>query len=200
MTLRHRFVSLGGDCQVSHQIRRATATDASLFFDWLITPIRSIKPLIERGFGDVFAPERIRWGSVPSSNLTAEDTLGNIHSWHHFHSQDADRVTETVDNLRRHGARFADILNDGAPVVFVRRWHYVDGDDKLEVALELCQFLTAIKPNSAFLYLREYDESEPDRVGNFVSCYSPKIAETWVGDDAIYDNNMSIADSIVPRS
>ena len=56
-----RFIALGADCQPAYQIRRLRGETIPLFFDWLVTPIRSVMPLIESGFADAFTPERLIW-------------------------------------------------------------------------------------------------------------------------------------------
>ncbi|MFG1267708.1 DUF1796 family putative cysteine peptidase [Xanthobacter sp. DSM 14520] len=54
-----RLVSLGALCEAAFQLRRLARSDRAYPFDWWITPLAAVAPVLEAGAGAVFARERI---------------------------------------------------------------------------------------------------------------------------------------------
>ncbi|MFG1349705.1 DUF1796 family putative cysteine peptidase [Xanthobacter autotrophicus] len=54
-----RLVSLGALCEVAFQLRRLARSDRADPFDWWISPLSAVVPVLEAGAGAVFAPEQI---------------------------------------------------------------------------------------------------------------------------------------------
>lgn len=54
-----RLVSLGALCEAAFQLRRLARSDRAYPFDWWITPLAGVVPVLEAGAGAVFAPEQI---------------------------------------------------------------------------------------------------------------------------------------------
>lgn len=197
MTLKSRFVSLGGDCQPAYHIRRMTGRQTPAFFDWLTTPIGQVVPLIESGFADVFAEERLTW-NTNQHGWTAIDPRWGLVSRHNFTSREPDHVAAQIRKIRWTGRIFLEqVENDGTPVVFVRRWDGVDGTRGEADAMNVHAWLRGRLARCVFLYLQPHVECAPRAEGAFLTCYSPPTRDgKWQGDDAVYDRNFNAADHL----
>lgn len=190
--LRHRFISLGGDCQPAFHIRRLGSPSSAFFFDWLTAPITAITPLMEDHFANAFAD--ITWKKTPHA-WDVTDAHGLIAA-HAFKSRDDNDIKTVVRAFRRLGEALLEIFDDPEPVVFVRRWSSVDGDAGSEEARKILAYLVERKQNTALLYLQQHDETVPIIEGNFLACYNPPTMMDWEGDHAVYDRNYWLADRI----
>jgi hypothetical protein len=194
-----RFISLGADCQPVYQIRRLRGETTPLFFDWLLTPIRSVMPLIDSGFADAFAPERLVWSRKPREGAlvpwVVTDPRYGLVARHAFASAEPDAVLRTIAVLRRCGAAFLDAVNEPGPIMFIRRWWDVDGADRAEAARELLNPLLA-GPNRWLLYLDEDHVGPPFADGTCLCCHNPcGSGSDWMGDDALYERHLGAAEA-----
>lgn len=195
--LRHRFVSLGGDCQPVHHIRRLTGFSTPLFFDWLLSPIQSIVPLIQCGFSDAFERGAMTWTENPAGGWSVIDTRHNLTAHHHFLNRDTEHVETVINIIRRSGQAIIDILNEPEPIVFVRRIRDFDdcGGDPEKAARILDPTLSRAH-GAVLLYLIETPEMAAT-MDNVVVCYNPPtLNQNWTGDDLIYEQNFHLADRV----
>jgi hypothetical protein len=193
--MQNRFISLGGDCQPAHHIRRLSAQSTALTFDWLITPVRAVKPLIETGFENMFDREVLSWEEV-EDGWHVTDERHNLLAMHQFKSRDHRDVDIVIQKLRERGRAILQLIEEPAPIIFVRRWHSVDLDAGRDEVLDLHAFLTVRKPNCVFLYLQQDNTGQPVIDGTYIVCYSPGALDKWTGDDTIYERNFTLADQI----
>lgn len=191
-----KFVSLGGDCRPTYNVSRQAGPCAPLFFDWLVTPLQSIIPLIETRFADSFDMSVSTWEERPDEFRVTDHRYGLV-SWHQFKSRDDAHVATMVKGIRWTGKAFLDLLDDPEPVIFVRRWSNLDGDDKDSAALKLFDYLSTRKPNSIMLYLNPHVDVEGRVDGRFiVSEPEPVLTNPWWGDEAFYDRNLTLASRV----
>jgi hypothetical protein len=187
-----RYVSLGGDCQPAHQIRRhAGQPDLMDVFDWLESSIDSVSHLIGTGFADFFQPENLTFEPF-GEDLHVTDTKNSVASFHHFRSQDPEHVEQTCLMFRMLGRRFMELLKSDAPVIFVRRWIPLDGPDGASKTKRLYDKLAVRKPNIVMLHMQENDPLPPTTEGGFISVFNPSTAHSprWEGYNAIYQRNL----------
>jgi hypothetical protein len=190
-----RFVSIGGDCQVAHQIRRYSGEpDILSVFDWLECTLESVAALIDGGFADFFNLDNLLWERREGLWLVTDQKY-SVASWHDFKTQDKEAVAQVCLMLRMLGRRFMDMLRSDAPVVFVRRWIELDGKDAERPAKRLADHLATIKPDSILLFLQNQEPRPPFIEDNYISVFNPNnsIAGNWEGFAAIYDRNFNRA-------
>jgi len=193
--MRSRFISLGADCQPVHHIQRLTKITTMMPFDWLTTPIASVRALIESAFRDMLAPERLLWDGVEGDWRVTDPKYG-VSCNHHFKSRAPNEVKTVVAAFRRSGEALLELIEDPDPIIFVRKWHPVDAGAEASEIQCLHAFLTGMKPNSVTLFL--HPEEAVDNVvdANFVRRFNPGIGEDWIGNVALYDENFAFARGI----
>jgi len=194
--MQNEFLSMGGDCQPAHHVRRLTNVSTAGVFDWLITPIRSIIPMIETHFEDSFEHNQMSWLEVDDGWHVTDERYGVI-CMHHFKSRDEQHINTIVSDIRRRGLRLIERLKARKPLVFVRRWHTLDVDAGVDEALKLHRFLHSHNANSVFLYLQSQSDLPPHTDGNFLICHNPQFSEEWTGDSSLYDQYFAMADQLV---
>lgn len=92
MTFQH-YVSLGGYCEVAHQIRRRWGTKKAHFFDWLVTPFPGLMKILESDFDGVFLRENLRLDPRTHSVVDAANGL----AFHHeFTRNELGHVTDDI--------------------------------------------------------------------------------------------------------
>lgn len=191
-----RFISLGGDCRPTYNASRQTGPCAPLFFDWLVTPLRAIIPLIETHFSAAFDADMTTWEDRPHEFHVTDHRYGLV-SWHQFKSRDAAHVDTMTKGIRWTGRAFLDLLDDPEPAIFVRRWSTLDGADRDGAAQDLFDYLCARKPNSVMLYLNPHEDIRARIDGRFiVSEPEPILTNPWWGDEAFYDRNLTLASRV----
>jgi len=193
--LRNRFISIGGDCQPAHHIRRLGRPVPPLFFDRIVTPVRSIIPLIESRFEGAFERDALKW--KPGPPLDVMDQRYGLDTRHDFRSDKESHVDYVIRRFRAEGRVFLDTLLDPEPLVLVRRWDRCDHGTPHEIdAAEAFSALTLINPRCVILYLRQFGSREAAIQGNVVKCFNPQTAAGWQGDDALYERNFALADRV----
>jgi len=203
MIPRHRFISLGGDCQPAHHIKRVTGCMTLMFFDWLTTPIIPVASLITSRFADAFSPDTLIWEPIEDAGdgvlWHVTDRRYGMMAPHHFHGDDPSYVQTVIKILHRLGENLLDAMNVPEPVIFVRRQSQ-DNRESLTITIEALQPLMTIKPNCVLLYLQELEDVAPMIERNVIICYNPHTDITgWEGDSALYDRHFTIADDLATR-
>lgn len=80
-----KYVSLGIRCSVAWQIRRHFDQPEAYPFDWLVTPLQSVAPLIRCGFESMARPETLRLAQYNDQGYqTIHDTGAGILLHHDF--------------------------------------------------------------------------------------------------------------------
>ena len=184
-----RFISVGGDCQVAHQVLRLRPNDYEKhFFDWMVCPITSATRLIEQNFDHLLHEEDL----VPDLNANSlhpykvVDNFNKIwllHDYDVFDRDNVDRVKSKYDYL---GRKFLSLLSSGDHTCFIRVFHKHDQDTGDLEARKLLKVIQKKSANSSLLYLHQNLE-EPDIIdGPFRSTYVPATPGDWKGDDAAW--------------
>jgi hypothetical protein len=134
MTGRPLFISLGGRCEVAWQIHDFFGDMPAFPFDWIVTPLQSVAPLVAENFSDV-ADARYLEPSIyihPFNGRplpTIINTKYDIFLHHEFGRDAAGQIVgswrSTIDALQQKwrflAGRWADTLRDTRDVIFVRR-------------------------------------------------------------------------------
>ncbi|HEX3954962.1 MAG TPA: DUF1796 family putative cysteine peptidase [Stellaceae bacterium] len=115
-----RVISLGGVCQVSHQIERKYGAHPTSPFDWLVTPLGSIERIL--------ADDGTRFGQ----DVFVEETLAICKAYgvgyHHEFPRDSEQkpiVSSENRNvcggkLSYKYSKFVQTLSDNMPTLFIR--------------------------------------------------------------------------------
>jgi hypothetical protein len=191
--LYRHVISLGGVCEVAHNIRRVFGIDTTHFFDWHITPFSALQPAITaqlKRVGDEMLLRKDRSSVV--------DGVYRIQLYHAFSRGDdalvmaktvgreQDQVREKIRFLRK---RWARTLAGGDPILFVLR-HGLEGHPPVTQAqLEDLSALLAVKAVGGCHLLCLRGERA---TGDFVD--RPGLShdlvvdtEVWQGDPASWD-------------
>ena len=150
-------ISLGGNCETAHQIRRFSARDKAYPFDWLITPFDSVSLLMKKGADLLFDLDNLFLG--PYRVVVRCTATGIIH--HHDFERDGealvirDAIPLQIANLKSKYKMLWDRLDSqctsGDPVLFIRTWneflHYPDSAAKhcADTAYDFENFVGAIE-------------------------------------------------------
>lgn len=167
-----RVISLGGDCEVAAQARRATGSNRAYPFDWWTTPIESVPKLLASRFRHMFEVEYLskRSDVVPVLDSSYGMT-SHIHEFRHgedFLAYELEtisrRLTEKYAFL---SARLFEDCSRGT-TLFVRRnvaYDPSDGESLRRSVAEICDILGQVCPRY-YLLLTGYEPglSEADHV------------------------------------
>jgi hypothetical protein len=82
-----RMISLGGACEVAAQLRRLAADDTAYPFDWWITPLQSVKKIIDDRCNSLFLPESIVKTSYNNKQCFYSSWSETVHM-HDFNNYD----------------------------------------------------------------------------------------------------------------
>src|SRR5262245_43310694 len=116
-------ISLGGSCQIAHQLRLNQIRSAAFPFDWIITPVESLCAFIESDFRDFLAPENLRLNvNMDPDPPCVEDARYNVLFPHDFpHDVSFLREIEHVKaKYQRRIDRFRTVLASDAKVLLMR--------------------------------------------------------------------------------
>lgn len=199
-----RFISLGHDCQAAYQIRRATQSKSSYFYDWLLTPLNSCN-LIEIDDTQIFKPGN--WAIQPDGKSVLDKGTG-LSFVHEFALKD--KVAELVDE------NLVESQLDDARRKFIHLKHKtlreIQGAKRCILVRRHEQLTDALAAEKAANYiLQSYRKINPDVKLVLVS--SPKVYESfhphytivgvsqnklsnnggWHGDDDSWDRVFDLA-------
>lgn len=167
-----RVISLGGDCEVAAQARRATGSDRAYPLDWWTVPIDTVPSLLTSRFRHVFDVEQIskRNDVVPVLDSSFARTT-HIHEFPYgedFLSYDLETISRRLkEKYVFLSARFFRDCAEGT-TLFVRRKVIYDPPESDRLARsvsELCQVIETFCP-AWHLLLVNYEPglSSSDRV------------------------------------
>lgn len=119
-------ISLGGRCQVAHQLRRKYPSMKSKFFDWLITPDQSLIDMLDDGMTGFSSETPLSQGPSHRKSFghihMVEGRYGTLLS-HDFVNDGGDPGAQWVRIKGKYDAtalRFHETLGSGGRVLFVR--------------------------------------------------------------------------------
>jgi hypothetical protein len=186
------FVSIGADCQPAHHTRRLTDIQTLRFFDWVGSPAKSVKSLIESRFDQCFHPDYSRWETRANKHVLYD---GRYNIWFEHHNGEANESAKVglwkhFSALARH---FIRIMEEDSPICFVKRLHQWDGPDGVAQAEELARMILAMRPNSVFLSLREKPDRQPEICGRYIDAFNWDFFESWAGSPDLYEENFVTA-------
>ncbi|HZF85946.1 MAG TPA: DUF1796 family putative cysteine peptidase [Burkholderiaceae bacterium] len=178
-------VSVGGDCQPAHQIRRITGLHHAHLFDWLLVPADGVARLLDADFDGWLAPDTLFLEAAPYAHV--RDARYGVRFLHDFALQPGflaglPPVRAKYEALVK---RWRLLMASDAAVLFV--WK---GDEDAAAAERIAQALQRARGGrpSHLLALRSDIEEAPWRLpgisNRFLRQPEPYV---WTGDDAAWD-------------
>jgi hypothetical protein len=164
---------------VAHQIRNRVASAEKHFFDWLVIPIASVQDLIENRFSR-FINRRFLVPTYDGDKIVQVlNKRYNVVLYHDFHNAEefsGDNFSQVKNKYRYLGGKFLSLLNDDAPVCFIRRWHSIDGHAQdHESSYKLFKFLEMRAKGKVYFVYLHHDSGRPLRIDG---CY---MSRTYAG-------------------
>lgn len=155
-----RVVSLGGDCEVAAQARRATGSDRAYPFDWWTVPVESVPKLLSTRFRHVFEVPYLskRRDVVPVLDSSYAGTT-HIHEFRHgedFLAYDMELISRRLSEKYAFlGTRLVEDCAQGT-TLFVRRKVIYDPPAKDALArsiADICEALDGFCPDWRLLLI-----------------------------------------------
>ncbi len=151
-----RYVSLGCDCQVNHQIGLVQERGPSHFFDWIANPLDGLVYLLEQDFANILDPRNLVPFYVENRMLGVIDTKYRMDFHHDFVRFDHENRQRVLEIYTRRAQRFRQLFDaDGPPTYFIRRADLRDGDQSDQAALRLLDLLKSYRKDVRLLFLHE---------------------------------------------
>ena len=197
------IISLGGRCQVAHQLRRKYPAMKSKFFDWLITPDQSLIAMLRDGMTgfSILTPlvqgpsHRKKFGHVH----IVEGDYGTLlsHDFVNDGRAPGDQWKQIKGKYDRTILRFHEALGSGGRVLFVRMsfgrsgsfGYDVDDRANLELGTKIAASISKNWPDLDYsLILISHIEADDVVCGNIEILYAPEQFEwNWEGKDLDWD-------------
>ena len=181
-----RFISIGGDCQVAHQVRRLRPNDYEKhFFDWMVCPLTSATRLIEERFEHLLHEEDLVADLNASSPhpYKVVDSFNDIWLLHDYEVFDKENVIRVKAKYNYLAEKFNSLLQNDDRNCFIRVYHKHDKEAGHLEARKLLSVLQGRNPSSRLLYLHQNVDSSDVIDGAFRSTYAPATPGHWQGDD-----------------
>jgi hypothetical protein len=182
-----RFVSLGGGCQVAHQIIRCFPDlhDSSVF-DWLVAPLTSVTRLIGEDFrrfldgDDMLCDIDVKSGKLRK----VVDRFNNISLIHDYNAFDEENDSRVRSKFKHLVGKFRETAHQNNDVVYIRAYNECDGavveDSEVEALLAR---IKAIHPAARLLNVHHNSDTADVWDGDLFWTSVPYTA-WWQGDDA----------------
>lgn len=193
-------VSLGVNCQVAHQIRRATGQREAFFFDWIVTEHAALLKATPLHFTSILESENLQLATNRKSVLDLGSGLRFY--LHDFPSKDGVIDPETLeasgvairDKYLRRAERTRSLLLSGSPVVLVRYVHGPSPDVLMQQRSEIMDAFRRNYPqgNLSFLWVTDSD-AVAATLG--IPC-APPSPLGWTGDNAAWDRAFTFAPNL----
>jgi|GEM_PF-1534773 len=194
---RPRWVSVGGGCQVAHQLRRGGLRHDAMPLDWLRTPVPSVHRLFDTEFRDFLMRENVGLRTGPPRLLVDEEYALVLP-----HDLDAFDVGGHEALRRRYVPRverLLDALRQDSHIVLVRR-RISDND-----AIRLAHIVQERRPQSRTTVLAVNDAAGTASVtlralrirGQVVVVSTPAMGDTWKGSDLIWAEVLGRAGAVL---
>lgn len=183
-------VSVGGDCQPAHQIRRITGRHEAHVFDWLLVRADGVARLIDSGFDGWLQTGALSLETQPYAHI--RDAAHNVHFLHDFPLEpgfeaDADRVRAKYGVLVQ---RWHLLLASEAAVLFV--WKGDEGRDAVAPIARALRRARGARPFRLLALRSDVQEADwqlPGVTNRFLRQPAPC---DWTGDDAAWDDLFGI--------
>ena len=159
-----KIVSLGGSCETAWRIRERFGVEAAYPFDWWITQLHRIAPIIERGFAGVFRPENlspVEYCGQPGIK-SALDGIVHLHDFHldndgSYGAGWQEEIIPVQQKFKFLAERFSSHLSTGRTLL-IRKMIADDGwfkDKWRETSFEIVERVRLLFPDASveFLFL-----------------------------------------------
>jgi len=196
-------ISLGGRCQVAHQLRRKYPGMKSKFFDWLITPDQSLIDMLGDGMTGFSSDTPLAEGHSHHKNRAhshiVEGSYGTLLSHDFINDGGAPGAQWKLikGKYDRTVMRFHDTLGSGGRVLFVRMsfgrsgsFGYDAGDRaNLALGMQIAASIDKFWPDLEYkLMLISHIEADAVIFNNIEIIYVPEQLEwIWDGKDQDWD-------------
>jgi len=206
-------IGLGGFCQVAYQIERRFGPKMSSPFDWLVTPLISLKKVFDSG-GQQFSKSIITARDGHTAVCTYYGVCYHHEFERHIMTDGVERITITAEAMQNSRGKLLhkydkmiDMLAAASPVLFIRLAGHCDHNIANPYTIEnksvttddlndLCTLIGDRFPNLkfrlAFVYLSEYTKFSLNskKLDTRVDVFSLDDDGTfgWYGSAAAWDN------------
>jgi Putative papain-like cysteine peptidase (DUF1796) len=196
-------ISLGGRCQVAHQLRRKYPGMKSKFFDWLITPDKSLIEMLADGMTGFSEETPLVEGLSHRKNFghvhIVEGSYGTLlsHDFVNDGSEPGTQWKQIKGKYDRTVLRFHETLDSGGRVLFVRMSFGRSGSfgydvadrANLELGMQISASISKYWPYLEYsLILISHVREDAVVNGNIEIVYMPEQLEwIWDGKDLDWD-------------
>lgn len=201
-----QVVSLGGRCQVAHQLNRFFKNSLdSQIFNWLITPDRSLLDMLEDRFAKFYNPEfKIGSSNMPHYEHAHVFECGYGILLSHDFKNDSTPILEQWDDIKGKYihliSRFFSLLKSRERILFVRQscgkmgsfGYDVNDRANFDLGVRLQNLIKRINPDLLFdILLVSHFEVDVAQVEGISVAYMPEQNEIWSGHDLLWDRILS---------
>ena len=197
------IISLGGRCQVAHQLRRKYPNMKSKFFDWLITPDQSLIAMLRDGMTGFSNETPLVQGPSHLKKFghahIVEGDYGTLlsHDFVNAGSEPGAQWKQIKGKYDRTVLRFHETLGSGGRILFVRMsfgrsgsfGYDVDDRANLELGKKIAASISKFWPDLEYkLILISHIKEDAVIHGNIEIIYAPEQFEwIWEGKDQHWD-------------
>lgn len=178
-------VSVGGDCQPAHQIRRITGLHHAHVFDWLLVRADGVAALLESDFAEWLAPDTLFLEAEPYAHV--RDARYGVQFLHDFALQ-PDFLRGLPQVRAKYEAlvqRWRQLMDADAAVLFV--WKGDEGAPAVARIARALQRARGGRP-SHLLALRSDVEEAPWQLPGISNRFMRQPEPyAWTGEDAAWD-------------
>jgi hypothetical protein len=177
-------ISLGGDCQVTYQLRRLNLRPHALPFDWLITPFDSLRSLLEQHFDQFLDKCNLTLVTTPDKYIL--DNRYGVRLIHDFklNEQFLENYSTIHDRYTRRTERFYELIFASHKVLFIRK------NITKEQAQVLSELIHKLFPHLDYTLLAlatTQEIKQPWGIAHVQNYYlSQPEPYSWKGDDAAW--------------
>ncbi|HEY3799470.1 MAG TPA: hypothetical protein VGL58_14050 [Caulobacteraceae bacterium] len=186
------LMSIGADCQVSHQIRRVTGDETAYLFDWLITPVGSCGALLGDD-SDWFGSGN--W-EITADGMRVRDKGTGLEFQHEFPLIDVPGNLIDVAGVEGHlgeaRAKYAHLkaktlaaLRSADDLVLIRREWWTDAWRAAADAAAILETYSPLNPGLRLVLVSEAVTA--DCIYERYVLLKLEPGEAWTGDDRSWD-------------
>jgi hypothetical protein len=183
-------ISLGEDCQAAHHIKRWFPDSPGGPFDYLITPMHSVRKAIDQDFADFLTKENLIFSEQAYRHVL--DRLYDIRYVHHFDI--SEQFLATYEEVRCRMmyliGKWRAALESGREILFVRQCR----QDETDQVLELCDLIRHKHPDLRFGMIAASPHYQDRLSGNVFFKNIILNPEDWKGYDHLWDDAFASAD------
>ncbi|SFL02999.1 DUF1796 family putative cysteine peptidase [Methylorubrum salsuginis] len=178
--MSYHIVSIGGNCQPAHQIRRHTGKTEANVFDWLMIELRDVARLIDNDFVEFLELSNLQYVRTPFRHVLDQASLAKFVHDFKFSLEPRDQYENVRSKYDYLIKRWRETMERDETIVFV--WLGAATDRDLHL---LEQSISIRRKSKPFLIAALTTGLPPGRKSARIVCFD--IAQpdpyVWKGDD-----------------